>query len=752
MPFNIELLKLTGQNTSTLKPIKVSDIYDGGTTNFHEDGLYSISIFGQTGTAERSQRFSYIDLKVEVLHPIIFKHLARVKALYGDIIAGKKHATWNAKDKDFTVSDNGDFKAETGYAFFMSHFKELKLVETNSSQRNLRIKVIDKYRDNATTSKWLVLPAGLREVQISEDGFLQEDEINDMYRKVLSVANTVSIGAGNGNDPVYDRSRLSLQMAINAIYDHIENFLTGKKGFIQAKWGSRRIFNGTRNVITSMDVGTDDLDSPRSIDSTDTVVGLYQTAKGVLPLAVNWLTRGHLSKIFTGGTSVPLINRKTFKTEWVNVSTDTTDRWATVEGLEKFINYYGNAAIRHNPIIVEGKFLALIYKEGDLFKILNPSEYERLIPSRKELCSPITYAELLYLSGYREWNRLTCTVTRYPISGLGSTYPSTVYLKTTVEGDIRRELNDEWEPKGEDYIAYEFPRAGIPFFDTIGVNPNRLVGLNADFDGDTVSCNFLMSDDAEAEIHKYFDQPTGYIDPRGGLQMFGTDTIDWLLRGLTRTSEEALKDKVSTEDIGNDTITFYHYNLKRLDEVSTSFHRGDYDKELLERADKSYRKAYGVDSYLKHVSLMLGKLPEDVAEMFDGKHTIYKSGMTIYEHEITIDSIGEIPWELMSSPEEIAFMDSTPDDYDFKDERKRDTYMRKLRDIKDKNGYINGGVEGLTVISQRFSDGIRDSFKAMSERDDPIVLRQYSSTVPHLFVYPTNGILKVAKVTKVRLK
>ena len=56
LPFNIELLKLTGQNTLALKPIKVSDIYDGGTTNFHEDGLYSVSIFGPSGTKDRSNK------------------------------------------------------------------------------------------------------------------------------------------------------------------------------------------------------------------------------------------------------------------------------------------------------------------------------------------------------------------------------------------------------------------------------------------------------------------------------------------------------------------------------------------------------------------------------------------------------------------------------------------------------------------------------------------------------------------------
>lgn len=533
MPFNLELLNLTPQMVQAMKPIRVGDIYDGGTNNFHEDGLYSSSIFGLTGTPARFKRRSYIDLKLGVLHPILFVHLTRIKELYGQILSGKRYAKWDKKNRDFVASNELEEGAGTGYAFFIDKLPEIKFVPSKSDQRNLRIKVVEKYRAKALVQRWPVIPAGLREIQISDDGHVQEDEIADMYRTVLNLSNTVAVIGGNDNDPVFDRTRYSLQLAVNAIHDHIESILTGKKGLIQAKWGSRRIFNGTRNVISSMDMGTDDLDSPRAIGATDTVVGLYQTAKGVLPKAVYWIRNGALSKIFTGSNNVPLVDRKTNRTVWVDVSSETIDRWTTVEGIEKLITYYGNASIRHKPIMVEGKYLALIYKDGSRFRILEPGEYENLTNEQKELCKPITYVELIYIAGYREWNKLTCILTRYPITGLGSTFPSTVYLKTTVEADILHEVDREFNYIGDDHIAYEFPRHGIPFFDTIGVNPNRIAGLGADFDGDTVSCNFLTGDESIKETHDLFNSPRGYIDPRGGLQMTGTDTIDWLLRGLT---------------------------------------------------------------------------------------------------------------------------------------------------------------------------------------------------------------------------
>src|SRR5699024_8930358 len=118
-----------------------------------------------------------------------------------------------------------------------------------------------------------------------EDGRVTMDEINDRYRYLLSQATGVPDFFGPEADlSIYDRKRVSMQLTVLAIYNHYEKLLSGKKGFIQAKWASRRIFNGTRNVISSVNTSSPDLTKPNKPRFKDVVVGLYQTAVGVKPL------------------------------------------------------------------------------------------------------------------------------------------------------------------------------------------------------------------------------------------------------------------------------------------------------------------------------------------------------------------------------------------------------------------------------------------------------------------------------------
>ncbi|WP_200857836.1 hypothetical protein, partial [Klebsiella pneumoniae] len=83
-----------------------------------------------------------------------------------------------------------------------------------------------------------------------------QDEINDIYRRVLGASKVIVGADGAETSPLYDNSRKSLQAGFNDIYDTVLSMVTGKSGFIQSKFGSRRIFNGTRNVISPMDTST----------------------------------------------------------------------------------------------------------------------------------------------------------------------------------------------------------------------------------------------------------------------------------------------------------------------------------------------------------------------------------------------------------------------------------------------------------------------------------------------------------------
>lgn len=557
MPFNVELIKLDSSRLRSIKPVSSTDIMSSTgqrlqgaiinnslswkgenslTTNFHDDGLFSISIFGRIGDEFRDSRFSYIDIKTTVFHPLIHKALCKLKAMYGEILAGRTYVTWDDEIKDFVLAD--EVTGDTGFFFFVKHWEKIEFKKTPSVQRNQRIKLIEKYRDRALTDKILVMPAGLRDVRAVAAGRLDFDPINDIYRRIIGLSNTIAGSGEKVASPSMNYSRHQLQMSFNEIYATIEKMLSGKKGLVQNKWSSRRVFNGTRNVISSMDTSKRILGKKGGPKATDTILGLHQTIKGAFPLTIHLMRNGYLGKAFGIGVSgnlVSLVDPKTLMRETVELSSLTIDRWTTIDGLEKIINMYKDVSNRHKPVMVEGRYLALIYKGPDkTFKIFGSIDE---LPDHldSQYVEPITLVELIYLSGYRNWNNLKVIVTRYPITGIGSSYPSDLYVKTSVIGEEREELGDDWEPMGEGNIAYEFPtKKPEAFLDTQVVSNVRLGGLGGDFDGDVCSGTVVYSDESINEITKMLHSRESYIDPAGGLRTSAsTDTINLVLKNMT---------------------------------------------------------------------------------------------------------------------------------------------------------------------------------------------------------------------------
>lgn len=495
LPFNVELMKLDAARLAALKPVTSLDYFENANGDLHEDGLFSISIFGRIGDEMRDRRFSFIDIRVPIFHPVIYTRLVKLRGLYRGILAGTEYAVWNPESKDFDPSD--ELKGQTGYAFFIKHWKEIQFPRNKSGQRDMRIEVVEKYRDRALTDKIVVMPAGLRDIQTEDNGQYKVAEINKLYQRVLSISRTIVPTEANNSSPAMNLPRHLLQMAFNEIYDTIEQMLTGKKGMIQARWASRRIFNGTRNVITAMDTSQAYLGGRNNPRYTDTVIGLYQTTKALLPIAIRALRTSYLPGVFSaGGNQARLINPKTLESELVTLSSDVFDRWNTVEGLEKIISSYAEVSLRDRPIMVNGRYLALIYAGPEISeasKTTTPRKVFKVFHGIEEFpenwdrkyVRPINLVELLYLSGYRVWNNYAGFVTRYPVTGVDSSYATTIYVKTTIVGEMRRELDQNWEPyEGESYDALEFPTYDpLAYLDSLVIPSSRLKGLGADQSG-----------------------------------------------------------------------------------------------------------------------------------------------------------------------------------------------------------------------------------------------------------------------------
>lgn len=529
LPFNVQLLDNSRERLGGLLPVLDLDIYDAAGA-FNPRGLYSNIIFGEVGTKERSTRHGYIPLKTAIIHPKILEELYTLNKVYRGLMMGKSYAIWDNKTKNFIASDI--IEGETGMAFFMEHWKDIKHKETKSQKRSLRIQFIEKYKHIAEISYFVVLPAGLRELQEDETGRAIEDDINTLYRKILVSVNTIPDSLKGKNDPVIDSSRWLMQSAVVAVYKALLLMIEGKKGFLQFKWGSRKTAHGTRNIISTMDPGASDITSPRAFDNTTTLVGLYQTLKGVEPLVVDWLMPNSPvsnNLIENINYEIDVVDTKTLKALSISVSETIRSKWGTESGRSDLMTKLADAENRYNPIMIDGYYFKLIYKDDKYFKIFNGIEE---LPDGWDVnkVTPLTWAEYTYHLIAPAIKDIRVFITRYPVTGEESIYASKPYLKTTVETITLKELNDDWFPIDEEiFIEWPLVANKTAFIDTTSPHSSMLIGLNADFDGDVVNVVYVFSEDAVNEVDRLLYTPDNFLDATGGMVQKSSDGANPIL-------------------------------------------------------------------------------------------------------------------------------------------------------------------------------------------------------------------------------
>jgi hypothetical protein len=536
LPFNITLLDLTPEKLARLKPVTSTDVFDGATKNFHDEGLFSFSIFGKVGSEQRNSLFSYINIKIDIIHPVVFNTLLKLRAFYLDIITGKQYAKWNDEIKDFEKTT--PLEGNTGYAFFMEHWMNIVFEERPSTQREQGIKLIYDFKKKALINNVVVAPAGFREYEITGDGREADNEINNFYRKILSLTRSITNETIKNNPEILNTVRYSLQNTVNQLYDLFENMIQGKKKFIQDKWASRKVYNGTRNVITVMNVKTKDLGDSSNPSFNSSVVGIYQFIKAALPKCLYWLSTGFLSQVFTDVKApAVLVNAKTLKKEYVNLKSSYYDLWMTNEGLSKVINSFKVETIRHKPLSIGGYHLGLIYKgefnNKPFFKVFQDIDD---VPDHldRKLVTPITFCELLHLSIYKQANTIPAYMTRYPVAGMGSVYPSMTYMKTTIQDEVRYEADENWQVNDSSNVCHNFPITGASFVNSLSPHSSKLAGLTADFDGDTMSYNAVYSDEVIDEIKNFLNSSRFYVNSDNKMNhSMATDTAVYIMQNMT---------------------------------------------------------------------------------------------------------------------------------------------------------------------------------------------------------------------------
>lgn len=534
-PVNLSIVKVTDEDVKRLGQVKSGQIFNNMNL-FHPEGLFSSEIFGNVGSVQRGVTFGSINLGVNVLHPLIYKTIISLKSFYKQIMEGKTTAIFNSKTGEFEKSNSAE--ASTGFSFFMEHVVKLKFQPNESDSRNFNIRLFEKSLEEWTykVNHLLVLPAGIRDYSIDASGKPQEDEVNTFYRRILAQTTIIDPIAIKKSPEIYDSVAIGIQKNIFELYEYLVSLLDGKNKLILGKWVSRKIFNSTRNVISSYIERSNNINDKRRLGYNDILVGLHQYARALAPKSHYEIKNNYIRDIFVeNSNSAYLVNAKTLKKEEVlntNIQKEY-DLWTSTDGIEKVISSLGNLDVRDLAVTLnKGKhYIGLLYRDKKYFKFLQDIDD---LPEgfSKENVKPITLTEFIYMSLYRTDGKYPGLATRYPITGYGSIYPAMVKVTTTSETDILEELDSEWKPSGS--IAYNFPIFGSEHFNTMVVHHSHLASLGGDYDGDMLSLTMVLSDESIEEIIKYLYRKEYYTSDSGQFVFSNsTDTMDAVLSYMT---------------------------------------------------------------------------------------------------------------------------------------------------------------------------------------------------------------------------
>lgn len=198
----------------------------------------------------------------------------------------------------------------------------------------------------------------------------------------------------------------------------------------------------------------------------------------------------------------------------------------------------------------------------------------------------------------------------------------------------------------------------------------------------------------------------------------------------------------------------YHYASSEFSELQTPRYRGGTDPKKIKRAEELAKKYKLAGAYCDHISFFFEPIPLDIlGKLFGKDHAVWFSGSKLYQHVVTLDDLGDCPYEVVETPTQ----NKVADQFDWTNEAERDKTMAEYVKLQNRAKLLNGeiGYDKKTLHEQiaKFRGGTRAAYIAASESEDFEDGRnKYAAGVPHLMAYPLSGKVRVDSVSKVVVK
>lgn len=238
-----------------IKEVKSSKI-EGRNGKLDSEGLFSEEIFGRLGSPIRKTTFGYIDLHVKIIHPMVWDIITSIHPYISKLLLGKSK---------YIINENGELEESPDQAFgisgikgFIDNFDKLNLKVIGKKHPDY-VKCIEKNRNKIFIDKYCVLPAGIRDINLSQSSnrkTITSSEVNTLYEELLQQTKTIDPNFLEFLDDDTIKNIIgAIQRKVIEISRWIEERLKGKNGILRGGLLSKTVdYSGRMNIVGDISI------------------------------------------------------------------------------------------------------------------------------------------------------------------------------------------------------------------------------------------------------------------------------------------------------------------------------------------------------------------------------------------------------------------------------------------------------------------------------------------------------------------
>ena len=475
-PMEVDLISDKIIMNSNLKPVTDPISFSGDIPT--DGGLFSPIIFGRTPN-EQNRQFAYIDLHGKFFHPYIYEILDDLMPKRFKKCASGE-GSWALDSDGYLIELSKDdpkySQMNNGISWLVSVFPKMRYKESDSLVRKDKLQLLKDFPpDKCIISKWLVVPIKYRDVDKNSSTH-KLPELNDRYNHIIRYSNSLTDQTFSFFDYA---TKFNIQNELVNIRKHGQSLLEKKNGFFHKYILGKSIDRGSRDVISVPSFRGYQKPKDNPVDMFHTGIPLAKC----LIIGYDFIMRYCLQFFadnFRNRRDYPIYELKNGEyviTGSIDIA-DQMQRFNT-RYLEKKINRFKNShGTRFEPITIltkNGKEIPF-HMSGQFGALKPGSKYASTILNR-----PMTWTDLFYQAAVNTLSDKYVYITRYPIEGYNSIFP-TLCLPTSTLDTIPATID------GIDYPRYPIIDLSLPtekisnkFIDTITMSNLFLDAISGDY-------------------------------------------------------------------------------------------------------------------------------------------------------------------------------------------------------------------------------------------------------------------------------